>query len=162
MCFLRKTIIGSHLCFGEGIAQCLFNLLYYVVWWLDPSATRRKYQLSKAPCKRTQHRWQNNSQLCWMLHVASVYTPCCMLLGVVACCCAKSETGQTFSCEQTDATTPNDVGSCWPTLLHPFAHGLTVQIRKKATTAMNMLGMQKGANFTTVCTILLIGLKSKS
>ena len=31
-----------------------------------------------APCKRTQH--------CWMLHVASVCTPCCMLLdvGVVA------------------------------------------------------------------------------
>ena len=26
----------------------------------------------------------NNSQNCWMLHVASVYTPCCMLLGVVA------------------------------------------------------------------------------
>ena len=30
----------------------------------------------KAPCKRTQH--------CWMLHVASVCTPCCMLLNVVA------------------------------------------------------------------------------
>ena len=30
----------------------------------------------KAPCKRTQH--------CWMLHVASVCTPCCMLLDVVA------------------------------------------------------------------------------
>ena len=26
----------------------------------------------------------NNSQHCWMLHVASVYTPCCMLLRVVA------------------------------------------------------------------------------
>ena len=25
----------------------------------------------------------NNSQHCWMLHVASVCTPCCMLLGVV-------------------------------------------------------------------------------
>ena len=32
--------------------------------------------ISKAPCKRTRH--------CWMLHVASVCTPCCMLLGVVA------------------------------------------------------------------------------
>ena len=29
----------------------------------------------KAACKRTQH--------CWMLHVASVCTPCCMLLDVV-------------------------------------------------------------------------------
>ena len=44
--------------------------------------------LPKAPCKRTQH--------CWMLHVASVCTPCCMFLDVVACCCAKFETGQTF------------------------------------------------------------------
>ena len=34
----------------------------------------------------------NNSQLCWMLHVASVCTPCCMLLDVVACCCAKFKT----------------------------------------------------------------------
>ena len=32
-----------------------------------------------------------------MLHVASVCTPCFMLLDVVACCCAKFETGQTFS-----------------------------------------------------------------
>ena len=34
----------------------------------------------------------NNSQHCWMLHVASVCTPCCMLLDVVACCCAKFKT----------------------------------------------------------------------
>ena len=38
----------------------------------------------------------NNSQHCWMLHVASTCTPCCMLLDVVACCCTKFETGQTF------------------------------------------------------------------
>ena len=55
-----------------------------------------------------------------MSHVASVCTPCCMLLDVVACCCAKFETGHTFSPVQTDApgtqhcwlTTPNIVGSC--------------------------------------------------
>ena len=29
----------------------------------------------------------NNSQHCWMLHVASVCTPCCMLLRVVESCC---------------------------------------------------------------------------
>ena len=34
----------------------------------------------------------NNSQHCWMLNVASVCTPCCMLLDVVACCCAKFKT----------------------------------------------------------------------
>ena len=37
----------------------------------------------------------NNSQHWWMLHVASVNTPCCMLLRVVGSCCAKFETGQT-------------------------------------------------------------------
>ena len=44
----------------------------------------------------------NNSQHCWMLHVASVCTPCCMLLDVVTCCSAKFEAGQTFQ-----PTTPN-------------------------------------------------------
>ena len=39
----------------------------------------------------------NTSQHCGMLQVASVCTPCCMLLDVVACCCAKFETGQLFS-----------------------------------------------------------------
>ena len=37
-----------------------------------------------------------------MLNVASVCTPCCLLLDVVASCCAKFETGQTFQ-----PTTPN-------------------------------------------------------
>ena len=39
--------------------------------------------------------------------------------------CAKFETGQTFSYVQRDATTPNNIGSCFPTVLHPFAHGFT-------------------------------------
>ena len=49
----------------------------------------------------------NNSQHCWILHVASVCTPRSMLLDVVVCCCAKFETGQ-------NATTPNIVA---PTVL---------------------------------------------
>ena len=67
----------------------------------------------------------NNFQHCWMLHVASVCTPCCMLLRVVGSCCAKFETGQTFIYVQTDATTPNIVGQqCWE-LLRPFARSFT-------------------------------------
>ena len=62
-----------------------------------------KYGQSKAPWKRTQH--------CWMLHGASVCTPCFMLLHVVGSCCRKFETGQTSSYMQTDATTPNYVAS---------------------------------------------------
>ena len=51
----------------------------------------------------TRANGPNNSQHCWMLiHVASVCTPCCMLLCVVGSCCAKFETGQTF-----EPTTPN-------------------------------------------------------
>ena len=67
-----------------------------------------------APSKRTQPLLAYNSQHCWMLHVASVCTSCCMLLDVVACCCAKFETDQTFRPEQTDATV---VGLQLPTLL---------------------------------------------
>ena len=57
-----------------------------------------------------------------MLHVASVCTPCCMLLDVVACCCAKFETGQTFSPVQ-KAGTLLDVTCCdrLHTLLHVVA-----------------------------------------
>ena len=55
-----------------------------------------------------------NSEHCCMLHVLSVCLPCCMLLCVAGSCCAKFETGQMFSCVQTDATTPNIVG---PTML---------------------------------------------
>ena len=53
----------------------------------------------------------NNPKLCWMLRVAPVCTPCCMLLRVVGSCCAKFETDQTFRYVQTDATTPNNVAS---------------------------------------------------
>jgi len=35
----------------------------------------------------------------------------CPFAHLVACCCAKFETGQTLSYVQTDATTPNIVGS---------------------------------------------------
>ena len=63
----------------------------------------------------------NNSQHCWMLHVASVSTIRCMLLDVVACRCAKFDTGQTFQ-----PRTPNISFVPWSpkrsaTMLDPFA-----------------------------------------
>ena len=42
---------------------------------------------SKASSKRTQH--------CWRLHVASVCTPCCILLRVVGSCCIRLNTTAT-------------------------------------------------------------------
>ena len=65
-----------------------------------------------------------NSQHCCMLHVASVCTPCCMLLDVVAGCCAKFETGQTFSPVQTEATLLAYNSQRWE-LLRPIARSLT-------------------------------------
>ena len=63
----------------------------------------------------------NNPQHCWILRVASVCTPCCMLLDVVACGCAKFETSQTLQ-----PTTPNISFVPWSpkrsaTMLDPFA-----------------------------------------
>ena len=56
-----------------------------------------------------------------MLHVASVCTPWCMLLDVVPCCCAKFETGQTFSQQLMNISfvpwSPNRSA----TMLDPFA-----------------------------------------
>ena len=82
----------------QGALWCLWN------WWIPYLPFH---------CKRTQH--------CWMLHVASVCTSCCMLLDVVACCCAKFETSQTFK-----PTTPNISFVLWSlkrraTMLDPFA-----------------------------------------
>ena len=65
----------------------------------------------KAPYKRTQH--------CWMLHVASVWTSCCMLLHVVGSCCIRLHKAANM-----DATTPTTVGQqCWG-LLRPFVGSL--------------------------------------
>ena len=88
----------------------------------------------------------NNFQHCWMLHVASVCTPCCMLLDVVACCCAtfllfrdrRSVAQQCWIRLHNSSSTLITYGlqrlmgcilptmrcrsqHCWE-LLHPFAH----------------------------------------
>ena len=41
---VAETIAGSSLCGSVSIVQCLFNLLYYVIWWWRPSTTPRNYQ----------------------------------------------------------------------------------------------------------------------
>ena len=67
----------------------------------------------------------NNFQHCWMLHVGSVCTLCCILLEVVVCCCTKFETGHTLSPMQMDATLlANNSQHCWE-LLCLFARSLT-------------------------------------
>ena len=63
------------------------------------------------------------------------YYMLCPFAHLVACCCAKFETGQTLSYVQTDATTPNIVGPTMlgvvgPTMLRPFAWGFRSQNSK--------------------------------
>ena len=63
-----------------------------------------------------------------MLHVAPICTLTLLLLFlcVVGSCCAKFETGQTFSHGQMGVTIPNIVGQqCWKLLL-PFALSLVL------------------------------------
>jgi len=69
----------------------------------------------------------NNSQHCCILHVAFVFTSCCMLSSVVGSCCVRFETCQTFNYLQTDATSPNIIG---PTMLGVVAFVLAV-VRKR-------------------------------
>ena len=67
---------------------------------------RIAFALALKPCKPSVQTdatlLANNSQHCWMLHVSSVCTPCCMLLRVVARSLAQQ---------------------CWE-LLRPFARSL--------------------------------------
>ena len=53
-----------------------FGRLHHIIKKTDFKLAVIKVWSSEAPCKRAQY--------CWMLHVASVCTPCCMLFRVVA------------------------------------------------------------------------------
>ena len=70
----------------------------------------------------------NNSHHCWMLHVASVCTPCCMLWRKV--CNFSANNSQHFFCSVITEAQRNNVGSvctALPTLLGPrtlITHGL--------------------------------------
>ena len=80
----------------------------------------------------------NKTQHCWAQHVASVCTPCCVLLRLVGSCWMKFETGQTSSkksqqhttannmvCKRSQHVGPNNVASCRPTMLRAFARAFT-------------------------------------
>ena len=84
-----------------------------VTWNIFTFAVYVALKLFKAPCKGTQNYWPttpnivksccNLAQHCWMLH------QCCVRLPTLLHVVAKFETGQTFSYEQTNSTTPNIV-----------------------------------------------------
>ena len=93
--FLYRKVPGL---WGLHILQgCLIKLSE-----LEQRCTCFKGLIYLSPVQTDATLLANNSQHCWVLHVASVCTPCCMLFDVVVCCCEKFETGQTFQ-----PTTPN-------------------------------------------------------
>ena len=104
----------------------------------------------------------NNSQHCWILHVASVCTPCFMLLDVVVCCCAKFETGQTFQ-----LTTPDISFVPWSpkrnaTMLDPFAqlfqhwgHARSLRMVYKDLWVVSFLRCTAGPKIVRSCCIRL-------
>ena len=63
---IAKTMVGSLLCWGVGIVYCLFNLLYYVIWWLLPMYTGfpitiKTITLKKAIPKVPVRFWTENT-----------------------------------------------------------------------------------------------------
>ena len=86
-----------------------FQMLSYPRAYVCITYNKRQISLSYVQTGATL--LVNNSLHCWMLHVGSVCAPCCILLDVVACCCAKFKTCQTFSTVQTGATLLGDVAS---------------------------------------------------
>ena len=105
----------------------------------------------------------NNSQHCWMLHVASVCTSYCMLLDVVAYCCERFETGQTFQ-----PTTPNISFVPWSpkrsaTMLDPLAQlfqqcwgrARSLRMAYKDLWVVSFPGCTAGPNIVSSCCIRL-------
>ena len=69
---LRINIVSSLLCCGVGIVPCLFNLLYYIIWWLHPSSTPRTS--SGSTCEHLPHPSQEESL---KVRYPSVCARCC-------------------------------------------------------------------------------------
>ena len=136
----RDTVLSSHFRPCDVLPESCFQLLFYPRAYVCKTYNKRQIPLSCVQTGATF--LANNTQHCWLLDVGSLCTPCCILLDVVACCWAKFETCQTFSTVQTgaflladqsqhccannvgsccarigsglqtDATTPNNVGTC--------------------------------------------------
>ena len=62
----------------------------------------------------------NKTQHCWAQHVASVCTPCCVLLRLVGSCWMKFETGQTSEPTSANISIVSRSSKCGPTMLRSF------------------------------------------
>ena len=98
------------MCSNYKVDLLILSTLIYSFTWLFQYCYYSIYSINSTKVKGAVLYYSSFSSTGFL----SVSTPCSMLLLVVACCCSKFETGQTFSYVQTGATTPNNVG---PTML---------------------------------------------
>ena len=119
----RYTVLSSHFTLCDVLPESCFQLLSYPRAYVCKTFNKRQIPLS---CVQTDETFlADNSQHCWMLHIGSVCTPCCIFLDIVVFCCANFETCQTFSTLQTGATllaNKSNVVGCY--MMRPFAHPL--------------------------------------
>ena len=107
----------------------------------------------------------NNSQHCWMLHVASVCTPCCMLLD--RCCCVllcKVWNRSNFSANNSQHSFCSVIAEAFSaTMLDPFAklfqhcwgHGRSLRMAYKDLWVVSFPQCTVGPNNVGSCCIRL-------
>ena len=119
-----------------------------------PKQSWGRWTLFLSPMQMNATLLGNNSQHCWMLRVASICTPCCMLFCIACSCCAKFETSQTY-----EPTTPNIsfvpwspkrcaimLDLCARVLQHCWGHACSLHMVSKAVWVVSFPGCNAGPN----------------
>ena len=138
---LQQINAGQKLLFGHD-SQSQLRKRWQTI--LSDCLFRGHFYISKGPCKRSQHCWPTRRNIVGpnMLRAFAHHVVCCcVLLRLVATCWMKFETGQTSSntfqqvatthnmvCKCSQHVGPNNVASCWPTMLRAFARALNEDI----------------------------------
>ena len=127
-CLLKKS--AGNRANRLRIMSNTLNSFRFICSGIKPLYTSSSPNLSKAPFKRTQQILvANNSQHCWMLLVASVCTPCYMLLRVNGRWCTSLKLVKLLAtCKLTHQLSTLLDQQSWE-LLRPFASGLRSRIR---------------------------------
>lgn len=118
-----SRIVLVHVSWSELIhRKFFFSILdQRLVTWYRDIFPRTNFTLPSttkflSPVQTDTTLLANLSQHCWMLHLASVCTPCCTLLRFVESCSPKLENGGT--CKRTQ-----QLSTLGPTMLHRFTRG---------------------------------------
>ena len=119
-----------------------------------PKQSWGRLTLFLSPMRMNATLLGNNSQHCWILHVASICTPCCMLLCIACSCCEKFETSQTY-----EPTMPNIslvlwspkccaimLDLCARVLQHCWGHACSLHMVSKAVWVVSFPGCNAGPN----------------